>query len=98
MTPTAGACGPTAFPAFPAMTAIAVAAGVGRGPSLTLDEHPSPVQLAGGGILISNSYDVAAGSAMTVMTGAAFALSLTVMTALRTSAAPRRPVSAPLGT
>jgi hypothetical protein len=44
------------------MTAIAVSVGAGSG-------------LAG--VLISNSYDVAAGGAITVVTGVTFALSLT---------------------
>jgi ABC-type Mn2+/Zn2+ transport system permease subunit len=52
-----------------AMTAIAVVAGAGSG-------------LAG--VLVSTDYDVAAGGAITVVTGAAFALSLTVTTTWRT--------------
>jgi ABC-type Mn2+/Zn2+ transport system permease subunit len=54
---------------IPAMTAIAVVAGAGSG-------------LAG--VLFSTDYDVAAGGAITVVTGAAFALSLTATTTWRT--------------
>lgn len=52
----------------PTMTAIAVVAGAGSG-------------LAG--VLLSTAYDVAAGGTITVVTGAVFALSLTVTTAWR---------------
>jgi len=64
----------------PAMTAVAVAAGAGSG-------------LAG--VLLSSVYDVAAGGAVTVVAGAAFAFSLTVTTAWR---ALRGTVSVPRGT
>jgi ABC-type Mn2+/Zn2+ transport system permease subunit len=53
---------------IPAMTAVAVIVGAGSG-------------LAG--VLVSADYDVAAGGAITVVTGAAFALSLTVTTIWR---------------
>ena len=63
---------------IPAMTAVAVTVGAGSG-------------LAG--VLVSADYDVAAGGAITVVTGAAFALSLAVTTIWRF-----RRVSAPRGT
>ncbi|GAA4620172.1 metal ABC transporter permease [Actinoallomurus vinaceus] len=65
-----------------AMTAIAVAAGAGSG--LT-------------GVLISTSYDVAAGGAITVVTGTLFALSLAATTARNavTARRGRRPAADP---
>jgi ABC-type Mn2+/Zn2+ transport system permease subunit len=65
---------------IPAMTAVAVVAGAGSG-------------LAG--VLISNRYDVAAGGAITVVTGVTFALSLTITATGRTLAARRRSSSVP---
>jgi ABC-type Mn2+/Zn2+ transport system permease subunit len=60
---------------IPAMTAIAVIAGAGSG-------------LAG--VLISSDYDVAAGAAITVVSGTAFALSLTATATWRALTARRR--------
>jgi ABC-type Mn2+/Zn2+ transport system permease subunit len=64
----------------PAMTAIAVSVGAGSG-------------LAG--VLISNSYDVAAGGAITVVTGVTFALSLTATATWRALTARLRNKSGP---
>jgi ABC-type Mn2+/Zn2+ transport system permease subunit len=57
------------------MTAIAVVAGAGSGLI---------------GVLLSTRYDVAAGGTITVVTGTAFALSLTVTTAWNALAARHR--------